>query len=52
MAVKSIVKVSELEGAKRLDAEYYQPIYALMVNKLKADFPHFSIPNPLNPLRG
>jgi type I restriction enzyme S subunit len=25
MAVKSIVKVSELEGAKRLDAEYYRP---------------------------
>lgn len=27
MAVKSIVKVSELEGAKRLDAEYYQLKY-------------------------
>lgn len=27
MAVKSVVKVSELEGAKRLDAEYYQPKY-------------------------
>jgi restriction endonuclease S subunit len=27
MAVKSIVKVSKLEGAKRLDAEYYQPKY-------------------------
>ena len=27
MAVWSVVKVSELEGAKRLDAEYYRPEY-------------------------
>lgn len=27
MAVWSIIKVSELEGAKRLDAEYYRPEY-------------------------
>jgi len=27
MAVFSIVKLSELEGAKRLDAEYYEPIF-------------------------
>ncbi len=27
MAVVSVVKLSELEGAKRLDAEYYQPEY-------------------------
>jgi hypothetical protein len=27
MAVSSLVKVSELEGAKRLDAEYYRPEY-------------------------
>jgi hypothetical protein len=27
MAAKSIVKVSELEGARRLDAEYYQPLF-------------------------
>jgi len=27
MAVFSIVKLSELEGAKRIDAEYYEPIF-------------------------
>jgi len=27
MAVYSIVKLSELEGAKRIDAEYYKPIF-------------------------
>jgi restriction endonuclease S subunit len=27
MAVFSIVKLSELEGAKRLDAEYYEPVF-------------------------
>jgi len=35
MAVKSIVKVSELEGAKRLDAEYYQPKYLRAKDILK-----------------
>jgi len=35
MAVKSIVKVSELEGAKRLDAEYYQPKYLQAVSLLR-----------------
>jgi len=34
MAVKSIVKVSELEGAKRLDAEYYQPEYLRLLEFL------------------
>ena len=34
MAVKSVVKVSELEGAKRLDAEYYQPKYLVAVKTL------------------
>jgi len=34
MAVWSIVKVSELEGAKRLDAEYYKPEY-LRIQSLK-----------------
>ncbi len=29
MAVWSVVKVSELEGAKRLDGEYYQPKYRI-----------------------
>ncbi len=35
MAVKSIVKVSELEGTKRLDAEYYQPKYFEALNILQ-----------------
>ena len=35
MAVYSIIKKSELEGAIRLDAEYYQPEYLLIKNKLK-----------------
>jgi restriction endonuclease S subunit len=34
MAVWSIVKVSELEGAKRLDAEYYRPEYLKVADKL------------------
>jgi hypothetical protein len=33
MAVWSIIKVSELEGPKRLDPEYYQPTY-LQINRL------------------
>jgi len=35
MAVKSIIKVSELEGARRLDAEYYQPKYFEALNALE-----------------
>ena len=35
MAVYSIIKKSQLEGAKRLDAEYYQPEYLSVVNKIK-----------------
>ncbi|KKU68037.1 MAG: Restriction endonuclease S subunit [Parcubacteria group bacterium GW2011_GWA2_47_16] len=35
MAVYSIIKKSQLEGAKRLDAEYYQPEYLLLNEKLK-----------------
>ena len=35
MAVFSIIKKSELEGAKRLDAEYYQPEYLDITSKLK-----------------
>jgi len=35
MAVISVVKLSELEGTKRLDAEYYQPVYLSLLNKLK-----------------
>lgn len=27
MAVYSIIKLSELEGAKRIDAEYYEPVF-------------------------
>lgn len=41
MAVVSVVKLSELEGAKRLDAEYYQPEY-LEVERLitRGSFTH------------
>ncbi len=35
MAVFSIVKLSELEGAKRIDAEYYKPEYLNLISKLK-----------------
>jgi len=35
MAVKSIVKVSELEGARRLDAEHYHPKYIEVLNALQ-----------------
>ncbi|MCD6493741.1 MAG: restriction endonuclease subunit S [Archaeoglobaceae archaeon] len=35
MAVMSIVKLSELEGAKRIDAEYYKPEYLEIINELK-----------------
>lgn len=33
MAVVSIIKLSELEGAKRIDAEYYKPEYLEAKNK-------------------
>jgi restriction endonuclease S subunit len=35
MAVFSIVKLSELEGAKRLDAEYYRPEYLELLFRLR-----------------
>jgi len=35
MAVVNIVKLSELEGAKRIDAEYYKPEYIKFVHSLK-----------------
>ncbi|MFZ8805504.1 MAG: restriction endonuclease subunit S [Candidatus Calescibacterium sp.] len=35
MAIFSIVKLSELEGAKRLDAEYYRPEYLEIDQKIK-----------------
>jgi len=35
MAVFSIIKLSELEGAKRIDAEYYQPEYLKIIEILK-----------------
>jgi restriction endonuclease S subunit len=35
MAVFSIVKLSELEGAKRIDAEYYKPDYLEIDQKIK-----------------
>ncbi|MCS7206112.1 MAG: hypothetical protein NZ853_10485 [Leptospiraceae bacterium] len=34
LAVYSIVKLSELEGAKRIDAEYYKPEYLYLKNLL------------------
>ncbi len=36
MAVTSVVKLSELEGAERIDAEYYQPEYFYLLNKMRA----------------
>ena len=36
MAVYSIIKRSQLEGAHRLDAEYYQPEYLDLERKIKA----------------
>ena len=35
MAVVSVVKLSELEGAKRIDAEYYQPEYLKLESFIK-----------------
>ena len=35
MAQISIIKKSELEGATRLDAEYYQPKYFALIDKIK-----------------
>ena len=35
MITYSIIKKSQLEGAKRLDAEYYQPEYLELTSKLK-----------------
>ncbi|MFH7836324.1 MAG: restriction endonuclease subunit S [Candidatus Aenigmatarchaeota archaeon] len=34
MAVTSVVRLSELEGARRIDAEYYQPEYLEVKNQL------------------
>lgn len=34
MAVVSVVKLTELEGAKRFDSEYYQPMYLEVSQKL------------------
>ncbi|MEM4068146.1 MAG: restriction endonuclease subunit S [Candidatus Micrarchaeaceae archaeon] len=35
MAVVSVVKLSELEGTKRMDAEYYQPEYMNLISRIK-----------------
>jgi len=35
MAVFSIIKLSELEGAKRIDAEYYKPEYLSLLDRLR-----------------
>jgi len=37
MVVASVIRLSELEGAKRLDAEYYQPEYLKLTNILIAN---------------
>lgn len=42
MIVYSIIKKSQLEGARRLDAEYYQPEYLEVAEKLKL-VPHETI---------
>lgn len=42
MAVFSIIQKFQLEGAKRLDAEYYQPEYLEIVRKIEAA-PHTSL---------
>ncbi|ROL55686.1 hypothetical protein D9V84_10995 [Bacteroidetes/Chlorobi group bacterium Naka2016] len=48
MAVFSIVKLSELEGAKRIDAEFYRPEYLNLLQNLKRagciPVKHFVIP--------
>jgi len=42
MAVFNIIKVSDLEGAKRLDAEYYKPEYLKVKQKLlQTEFVYF-----------
>lgn len=35
MAVFSVIKLSELEGAKRIDAEYYKPEYLSLLDHLR-----------------
>jgi type I restriction enzyme S subunit len=35
MAVFNVIKLSELEGAKRLDAEYYKPEYLELLSRLR-----------------
>ena len=42
MAVFSTIQKSQLEGAKRLDAEYYQPEYLEIVQKIQS-VPHTSL---------
>ena len=42
MVVFSIIQKSQLEGAKRLDAEYYQPEYLEVVQKIQS-IPHTSL---------
>jgi len=36
MAVFSVIRLSELDGAKRIDAEYYKPEYLTIYSKLNA----------------
>ncbi|HOK59058.1 MAG TPA: hypothetical protein PL047_08635 [Methanothrix sp.] len=35
MAVFSVINLSELEGAKRIDAEYYKPEYLELLSRLR-----------------
>lgn len=43
MAVVSTVKLSELEGPQRIDAEYYQPQYMELVEKIKEQHRYFTL---------
>lgn len=43
MAVVSTVKLSELEGAERVDAEYYEPRYIQLAEKIKRQHQFFTL---------
>ncbi len=42
MAIMNVIKLSELEGARRIDAEYYNPEYSIIKEKIfKKNFVYF-----------
>lgn len=43
MAVVSTVKLSELEGAERVDAEYYEPRYIQLAEKIRRQHQFFTL---------